>query len=337
MTTPRTPRRRQRTWSTFGPVTRKPTPYEVVTDRFHTHFRRQPAPFELDPETPINKWYLKHREGSAFQVPDWEAFRDPHKLTYKDYVSLQHEREIYVDALIDRHEVDPFVTEMDPAWLATLRQFLVPMRFPLHVLQMISLYVAQMAPSSYITNCAYFQAGDEMRRIQRFAYWTKVLANAHDDAIASTDAARRAWEAGAAWQPLRRALENALIAYDWGEAFVALNLALKPALDTLLDEQFGALALANGDHFIGELCTEFGHDAQRSREWSQALTVYAIDREPGLSDVLGGWLEVWRPRAEEAVAGLAGLLTTAPRPADAAKVTGEVHEALDQFLAGTSI
>jgi len=37
-------------------------------------------------------------------------------------------------------------------------------------------YVAQMAPSSRITNCASFQTGDEMRRVQRIAYRTVQLA-----------------------------------------------------------------------------------------------------------------------------------------------------------------
>lgn len=337
MTTPASRRRQQKTWSMFGPVKRKPTPYEAVTGMFHTHFRREPAPFELDPSTPINLWYLKHREGSPFQVDTWEDFRDPHKLTYRDYVAVQHDREIYVDALIDRHEVEPFVTGMDPAWLQTLRQFLIPMRFPLHVMQIVSLYVGQMAPSSYITNCANFQAADEMRRIQRLAYWTKVLADAHGDDLAATATARDTWTRDPAWQPLREALENAMIAYDWGEAFAALNLAIKPAVDALINEQFGALALENGDQFLAALCGEFTRDAQRSRDWSQALAVYAIDRKPELGDVLGGWVTSWRPRAEAAVAGLAGSMVGPTGRSDAGQVVARVREAHDEFLAGTSI
>jgi toluene monooxygenase system protein E len=66
--------------------------------------------------------------------------------------------------------------------VATLRKLFVPLRFPLHVLQMTGLYVGQMAPSAFITNAAHFSAADEMRRVQRIAYWTKVLANAHPGA-----------------------------------------------------------------------------------------------------------------------------------------------------------
>jgi toluene monooxygenase system protein E len=326
----------RRTWSLFGDVRRRPTPYEVVTGRFHYHFRRTPAPFEMDPEWTLNAWYLRHREGSPFQVADWEEFRDPAGLTYRDYVALQHDREIYLDGLVDRYEEDGFVAGLDPGWVATLRALFVPLRFPLHVLQMTGLYVGQMAPSSYITNCAHFQAADELRRIQRIAYWTRVLADAHGADLARTGTARGAWEEEPAWQPLRETLEHLLIAYDWGEAFAALNLAVKPALDLLVDEVFGELAEANGDGFLAGLCAELGRDARRSREWSRALTDYAVAREPALAGVLGGWVEHWRPRAEGAVAALAPLFATAPRPIAADEVLGRIRTAHDAFLAGTA-
>lgn len=296
----------------LGDVKRKPNPYEVVTGKFHYHFRRDPAPFEMDPETPINLWYLKNREGSPLQVQDWEQFRDPHKLTYKDYVATQQSRETYVDGLIDRAEATDAAGKLSPGWVSTLRDLLVPMRFPLHVLQMTALYVGQMAPSSYITNCAYFQASDELRRIQRIAYWTKVLANAHGDELATTSTARGPWESAPQWQPLRRALEEMLIAYDWGESFTALNLAVKPMLDALINEQLAVLATANDDPFLAELLAEFDLDSQRSRDWTQALVAYSVDRDPGLQSVIEGWLAVWQPKATAAVDGLAPLFAIAP-------------------------
>ncbi|TVT21729.1 toluene hydroxylase [Amycolatopsis acidiphila] len=321
----------------FGDVRRKPTPYEAVTGKFHYHFRRDPAPFEMDPQWSLNQWYLTHREGSPLQVEDWEDFRDPHKLTYRDYVALQHDREVYVDALVDEHEAAGSADKLDHGWVDTLRTLFVPLRFPLHVLQMTSLYVGQMAPSSYITNCAHFQAADEMRRIQRIAYWTKVLANAHGDDIAATSTARRAWEDDPAWQPLRQTLETLLIAYDWGEAFTALNLVVKPAVDALVNNVFGQLAEANGDRFLAALCTEFGRDARRSQDWTQALTGYAIERNPDLAGVLGDWVQQWQPRADQAVEGLAGQFAQAPQPLNPGEVTARVREVHDEFLTGTSV
>ena len=304
----------------------------MTAARFHYHFRKEPAPFELDPGMPLNVWYLEYREGSPFQVDDWEGFRDPHKLTYKDYVALQHDRETYLDLLIDTHEAAGSVTRLDPAWVATLRRLFVPLRFPLHVLQITGLYVGQMAPSAFITNAANFSAADEMRRVQRIAYWTKVLANAHSGELATTELARGAWENDPAWQPVRRACEQLLVARDWGEAFAARNLALKPALDALLNSQFADLARRNFDEFLALLFTEFQVDSQRSQDWSSALVSYALEHRPELREVLTGWLGTWQPRAVEAVEPLAAAFATAPVPIAADQVMGAVREQQRAFL-----
>jgi toluene monooxygenase system protein E len=320
-----------KTWSLLGDVRRRPSAYEAVTANFHYHFRRDPTPFE-HPNMPLNAWYLRNREGSPFQVEDWEGFRDPFKLTYKDYISLQHDREVFVDKLIDLHEDAGSVEGLSREWVSTLRELVVPLRFPLHVLQMTGLYVGQMAPSAYITNCANFQAADELRRIQRIAYCTRMLANAHGEDLAATGTARTSWEQDGAWQPLRRTLETMLIAYDWGESFAALNLVVKPLLDATLDWQLAELARRNGDDLLATLFAEFRHDAQRSRTWSAALVRYALGQRPELGAVLRGWVQTWQPRAGEAVQGLAELFEKAPYPVAASDVVAGAQTQLREHL-----
>jgi toluene monooxygenase system protein E len=327
----------RRTWSMLGDVKRKPSPYEVVTAKFHYHFRRDPVPFELDPNAPINKWYLRHREGSPLQVEDWEQFRDPYKLRYTDYISTQRDRETYVDGLIDQYEAAGTVAHLNPGWVATLQGFFVPLRFPLHVLQMVGMYVGQMAPSSFITNCVHFQAADEMRRIQRIAYWTKVLANAHGENLARTDTARQPWESAPQWQPLRRLLEELLIAYDWGEAFTALNLVVKPTIDALVNWEFAVLAQANGDQFLAQLFTEFTNDSQRSQDWTQALVHYMLERDPTLRGVLDGWLARWQPVAHAAVEALTPLFGTAPAPLTPQLVSDNIAKRYADFIHGAGL
>lgn len=326
-------RRQPKTWSQFGVVRKKPSPYEVVTGKFHYHFRREEqAPFEIDKDAPLNRWYLQYREGSALQLDDWEQFRDPYKLTYRDYIARQADREKYLDGLIDRAERLDAVSKLDERWVATLKRLLVPTRFPLHVLQMIGLYVGQMAPSSYITNCQHFSAADEVRRIQRIAYWTKVLANAHGDELAATETARNAWEKDAEWQPLRKLLEESMIVYDWGEAFAVLDLAIKPAVDTLLNRQFSSLAQENGDTFLAELLAEFQVDSQRQREWSKDLVAYVVERVPEHRELLAGWVRERRPQVDDAVAALADMFGGAPQPLDAATVVRGVQAQHSEFL-----
>lgn len=309
-------RKAPKTWSRLGDVKRRPSTYDVTASQFAYHFRREPAPFEMGPEAPINQWYLKHREGSAFNVDDWEGFRDPARLTYSDYVTLQHDRETYLDALVDHHEDAESVASYDEAWAHFLTRAVVPLRFPLHVLQMCALYVGQMAPSAFIINCANFQAADEMRRIQRLAYFTRMLADSHSDAIAETATARDPWEKDEHWH-LRELLERLLVVYDWGQAFVALNLVVKPTIDALVNDQLALVATDNGDELLALMLGEFGRDSQRSADWTSALVRYAIDRGPALAPIVRDWVDEWVPLADESASAWAQLLTSAPRPADA--------------------
>ena len=211
-----TQRKPPKTWSLLGDVRRRPSSYEATAAKFNYHFRREPAPFEMDPQAPFNLFYLEHREGSPFNVDDWEGFKDPAKLTYADYVMLQHDRETYVDLLTDHHEAAESVAALDPAGGAPLRELFVPLRFPRHGRQMSGLYVGQMAPTAFIINCSNFSAADELRRIQRIAYHNRALADAHGEDLAETATARDRWEKDAHWQPLREGLEQLLTVRDWG-------------------------------------------------------------------------------------------------------------------------
>ncbi|WP_167099161.1 aromatic/alkene monooxygenase hydroxylase subunit beta [Mycobacterium sp. DL592] len=323
--------RRLKTWSVVGDTRRKPTEYEAVTGNFHYHFNRTPAPFDLDPGSEINQWYLKHREGSPLQAPDWEGFRDPAALNYRRYIALQHDREVYAEGVVDHYEALDHDAKLDPAWVAVLERVYLPARFALHVLQITSLYVGQLGPSAYITNAAFFGAADELRALQWIAYRAKSLSLSHGTQLANTEATRRIWELDEAWQPAREVLERLLLAYDWGEAFTALNLVVKPTLDALLKEAFVDLASANGDGLTAALLQESRVDTTRNQAWSAALARYALAQNPANRDVIEGWAQAWRPLAQRAVDGLAATFADAPSPLDADSVRNRVSTSIAAF------
>jgi hypothetical protein len=328
-------RRREpaKTWSLLGDVRRKPSEYEVVTTKLHFHYGRQPAPFELDPNTPINAWYLQYREGSPLQTDAWEGFRDPHQLTYHVYVQRQAEREAYLDNLVDEFERRNHDASLQGDWVQVLDRLYLPARFPMHALQMAALYMAQMAPSSFITNAAYFQAADELRRIQWTAYRAKSLSLDHDAALASSAHTRQRWEEDAAWQPLREAIEKMLIAYDWGEAFVALNVVVKPVFDAVFNVQLAELARTHEDALLALMLDDFALDSQRSLDWSAALAQYAVAQRPANTELLKRWVEQWEPLADRGMEGVVELFGQAPRPLDPQAVSAKVRASHHAFLA----
>jgi signal transduction histidine kinase len=330
-----TVRRREppKTWSLLGDLRRKPSEYEVVTAKLHYHYRREPAPFELDPNAPINTWYLRYREGSPLQADTWEDFRDPHQLTYQVYVQRQAERESYMENLVDEFELRNHDARLQTEWVRVLDRLYLPARFPMHALQMSALYEAQVAPSSFITNAAYFQAADEQRRIQWLAYRAKSLSLEHDAELASSAHARRRWEDDAVWQPLRETVEKMLIAYDWGEAFVALNLMVKPVFDEVFNVQLAELARAHEDALLALMLDDFALDIQRSRDWSVALVQYATAQHPANTELFKQWIEQWKPLAYRGIEGVVELFGQAPRPVEPKAVSAKVRAAHHAFLA----
>jgi toluene monooxygenase system protein E len=326
ISTDRSKRKRSATWSLLGDQRRKPSEYEVVSHGLNYHFRREPTPFELDPRAPLNVWYLKNREQSPFQVESWDEWRDPSKLTYRSYVEGQKAREVFIDTLIEGYEARDGFAALDSAWVRTLDRLYTPSRYAGHILQMMSVYVSQMAPSSYQTIAYHFQGGDEMRRVQRNAYVTKALSIDHLPQIADSAHTRSTWERDEAWQPMRELLEKALIAYDWGEAFTVLSLVAKPAVDAIFNEQLGFLARSNNDEILAALAAEFTRDEDRHRATASSLLTYAIDQRPELRDTVGEWVQKWQPLADNAIAGLSELFASAPVPADASTVRAEATE-----------
>jgi toluene monooxygenase system protein E len=293
-----------RTWSAFGELGRRPTEYEVVTHKLN-HTLRKP-PLELGPEAHGNLWLERHRDQIRLQVPDWDRFRDPDQLTYRTYVKAQDENETFIDGLLSEFATLP---TQDPSGsaLALLQTCFAPTRYLAHGLQMISAYLQQLAPSSYIGNCAAFQTADHLRRIQRVAYRTRQLALAHPE-IGFGTTERQIWEQHPQWQVMRRAVELLLVTFDWDDAFVGLNLVVKPLCDELTLRQLAFVARELGASFDALLADNLFLDAQRSQRWSVALCRLITNAQAGNRAHLLTLLRKWQGVGKDIVTSGGHLL-----------------------------
>jgi toluene monooxygenase system protein E len=272
-----------RTYSLLGPREQPPSEYEQVTSRLLYHVGRG---FEVN--VPIRSWYERHQKGSPLACPDWDRFLDPRATTYTLYTRLQKAEDGELEAIFEEAEQHGAPAEREEHLEA-----LAPLRFPLFGLHMLAAYVAQMAPSGRIVMCGLFQAADEQRRLERFARRMRQIQIERPDFGGHS---RGVWQNDRAWQPLRETVECMLVAYDWGEAFTALNLCLKPALDALILEEW-----ALSDRLMSRVRASCAKDAMWHRSWSSALVRLALDADPKNAAVLEGWIARWAPRAMEAV------------------------------------
>jgi toluene monooxygenase system protein E len=324
-------KRRQRTWSAFGEVRRMPTEYEIVSHGTNWTLRAgRKAPLEQNPSSPGNMWFLTYRDQSPLAVDDWTGFRDPDLLTYRKYVAMQDGQECAVAAALDEYSDAGHDKTLSPGWLDALQLLFSATRFPLHGCQQIQAYIGFMAPSSYITNTATFAAADLLRRVSLIAYRTRELSIAWPDRSFGPGE-RGQWETHQDWQPARKLIETALVAYDWGEAFTALDLVIGPTLDDLLLRQLRQVAQRAGDHLTWLLLGYLTADSERRARWSAAVAARAVTSRPANAAVLEKWAGKWGSRADAAAAGIAAMLEraggqpAAEAVADAARARSVLH------------
>jgi toluene monooxygenase system protein E len=319
-------RPKTKTWSRFGNLGRKPNEYEIVTHDLN-HTITGPTPLEMGPDVQGNLWLKRHRDSMPLTVQDWNGFRDPDQVTYRKYNTLQDQQETYVDGLLAEFTSKNSDASLTPAAVDLLAGVLTPSRYLSHGLQMLSAYVQQLAPSSYMANCATFQTADQLRRVQLAAYRAKQLSETFPERNFGV-AERAQWERAPGWQPIRELTERLLIAFDWHEAFIGTQLVLKPLTDLLTLQEFAAAARAQGDDLDALVADNLFKDSERSQRWTAACTRFLIDAGAGNRAALLETLARWRPLGEAAIAGGAALLA----PYAAGAIADRVRQGWDALL-----
>jgi toluene monooxygenase system protein E len=291
-----------KTWSAFGNLGRRPSEYEIVTHKMNHTLRE--TPLEMGPDSHGNLWLLRHRDGIKLRIQDWNAFRDPDQLTYRKYVTCQDKSETYLDAIIQEYDriglleserAEGRGVESGPAFL---QRCLTPSRYLAHGLQMMTAYLQQLSPSTYVGNCAAFQTADQLRRVQRVAYRTKQLDRAYPERLFGKTE-RSAWERLPEWQGLRKGIERLLVTFDWDDVFVGLNLVVKPLADELTLRQFAVVARRLNAELDALIADNLFLDAERSRRWTIAFTRFAIADGSANLGHLQTLIAKWRPFGEE--------------------------------------
>jgi toluene monooxygenase system protein E len=306
---------------------RMPSEYEIVTSKLlcYTGEGFTGKRFELD--VPLQDWYKRFQQDSPLTCTSWEKFRDPRETTYTRYTEIQRDKEIFVDGILEEIDSSAYDARLSLPWLHVLSRVVAPLRYPGHGLQMLAAYVGQMAPGGRIVITAALQAGDEMRRVQRIAYRVRQLQQL--DRGFAIDS-KELWQTDSLWQPLRFAVEKLLTCYDWAEAFVGLNLVLKPLIDELFMTHFSDLALREGDHLLGQIFYSLNEDCRWHQEWSRALTRMVMEDNSQNQSTIQAWIEKWYPVAGRAVQAFAPVFEGELESAPMARLAG-VAQKLDKY------
>jgi len=306
---------------------RMPTEYEIVTSKLLCYTGEGFTGKRFEVDVPLKDWYRRYQEESPLVCSSWEKFRDPRETTYTKYTGVQRDKEIFVDGILEEIELTGYDAPLRPAWLHILTRVVAPFRYPGHGFQMIVSYIGQMAPGGRITIVAALQSADEMRRIQRIAYRIRQLQQTYPGFGADS---RTLWQTDSMWQPLREVVEKLLIAYDWAESFVGLNLVLKPLIDELFMKYLSELALGQDDYLLGQIFYSLNEDCQWHRQWSESLVRMALEDNIRNQETIQGWINRWYPLAARAVRAFAPLFED-PVERTATPTLRHTREALDLY------
>jgi toluene monooxygenase system protein E len=316
-----------RTWSHLASRRKRPSEYEIVSTNLHYTTDNKDAPFELDPDYDLAQWYKRYRNESALRFDDWNAFRDPDELVYRTYNILQDGQETYISGVFDQFSERGHDALLDRTWAGTLARLYTPARYLFHGLQLASAYLTQIAPASTISNSAAYQTADSLRWLSHTAYRTAELARTFPE-IGFGKTECNYVETDPAWQGFREFVEKALIAWDWGESFVVLNLVLKPAVEESVLRGLGHIGRQNGDTLLGMLTDNQLLDAARHRRWAGALVRLALENEAN-RPVITQWIAHWQAYAERAIDTYIGAFVDQDEVAKAAKTAvGDFHRSL---------
>jgi toluene monooxygenase system protein E len=273
--------------------------YDAVSIDLHSKQPPVATTAEGDPNADAAAWYRAYREGSQLRHSDWASFQDPGRLTNTAYNVQQDRQEAFVENLLDQMSERGSDGMLDRGWVSILERHYAPMRYPLHGLQAASAYLAMTAPSVTIANCATYQAADLFRWVNHTAYRTAELGKTFPEA-GFGHKERAIWEQDSAWQGFRELVEKVLVVWDWGEAFTALNLVVKPAVEEGIMAAVADAASRHEDSALALLISSQMNDARRHRLWTHALVQYALAQH-GNGAILDRWLVKWTPLARTAI------------------------------------
>ncbi|QID16381.1 phenol hydroxylase [Nitrogeniibacter mangrovi] len=236
-------------------------------------------------------------------MADWHDLRDPRQFYYNTYTLARARQQEATEANFAFVEARGLIDLIDPALRDTALALLMPLRHVAWGANQNNTFICGYGFGVTFTQPCMYHAMDHLAVAQYLSRLGLLLADA-----GALEAGKQAWMDDAAWQPLRRYLEDSMAVRDPFALFVAQNAALDGLLYPLVYEHIvDAVFSAQGGSALAML-TQFMSDwFGETRRWVDAvLKVAAAESEANRAQI-DQWLDHWRDRAVEALGPVAAL------------------------------
>ena len=262
-------------------------------------------------------------------MQDWYALKDPRQFYYSTYTLTRARQQETTEANFGFVESRGLADMLSDELRAVSLKVLVPLRHAAWGANQHNTFICGYGYGTTFTQPCMYHAMDNLGIAQYLSRLGLLLGDTE-----ALDAGKQAWLDDAAWQPLRRYVEDCLVIRDPFELFVAQNVALDGLLYPLVYERIVDDHISVRGSTTVAMLTQFMSDwFDETRKWVEAVLKGAAAESDANREVLQEWTRTWSDRAASAMVPIVELALGA----NADEAVGEQLAAFKARIAKTGI
>ncbi|CAL94463.1 phenol hydroxylase [Azoarcus olearius] len=230
-------------------------------------------------------------------MQDWYALKDPRQYYYNAYTLARARQQDTAEANFEFVDSRGLADMLPEALRNTALAVLVPLRHAAWGANQHNSFICGYGYGAAFTQPCMYHAMDNLGIAQYLSRLGLLLGGTE-----ALEAGKRAWMDGAAWQPLRRYVEDCLVVRDPFELFIAQNLALDGLLYPLIYERIVDDELSVRGGSAVAMLTQFMTDwFAETRKWVDAVVKVAAAESAHNQAQINEWVQAWSSRAAAAL------------------------------------
>lgn len=234
---------------------------------------------------------------------DWYALKDPRQFYYNTYTLTRARQQETTEANFGFVESRGLASSLPEEVRDLALRLLVPLRHAAWGANQNNSFICGYGYGVTFTQPCMYHAMDNLGIAQYLSRLGMLLGG-----VEALDDGKRAWISAAAWQPLRRYVEDCLVLRDPFELFVAQNVALDGLLYPLIYERLVDDYLSSRGGSAVAMLTQFMSDwFAETRKWVDATLKIAAAESEHNRALLQEWIQAWISRAASALVPLVEL------------------------------
>jgi phenol hydroxylase P1 protein len=230
-------------------------------------------------------------------MKDWYALKDPRQFYYSTYTLARARQQETAEANFNFVETKGLADKLPDELRATALRVLTPLRHVAWGANQHNSFICGYGYGVTLTQACMYHAMDNLGIAQYLSRLGLLLGDTQ-----ALETAKNAWLHDAAWQPLRRYVEDCLVLRDPMELFVAQNVALDGLLYPLIYERIVDDDLSVRGGSAVAMLTQFMSDwFDETQKWADAVLKTAASESESNRAVLQEWIRAWSGRAAAAL------------------------------------